>query len=72
MEDHKKVLSIQILIEVEVKVVKLHFKVDTKVRTVDIINMKVKLMKVDEETWRKRKSRKSWRSWWKSLRLITK
>jgi hypothetical protein len=72
MEDHKKVLSIQILIEVEVEVVKLHFRVDTKVRTVDIINMKVKLMKVDEETWRKRKSRKSWRLWWKSSRLTTK
>jgi hypothetical protein len=50
MEDHKKVLSIQILIEVEVEVVKLHFKVDTKVHMVDIINMKVKLMEVDEET----------------------
>ncbi len=30
--------------------VKLHFEVDTKVRMVDIINMKVKLMEVDEET----------------------
>jgi hypothetical protein len=50
MEDHKKVLSIQILIEVEVEVVKLHFKVDTETRIVDIINMKVKLMEVDEET----------------------
>jgi hypothetical protein len=50
MEEHKKVLSIQILIEVEVEVVKPHFKVDTKVRMVDIINMKVKLMEVDEET----------------------
>jgi len=29
---------------------KLHFEVDTKVRMVDIINMKVKLMEVDEET----------------------
>jgi hypothetical protein len=48
MEDHKKVLYIQILIEV--KVVKLHFKVDMEARMVDIINMKVKLIKVDEET----------------------
>ncbi len=30
--------------------VKPHFKVDTEVRMVDIINMKVKLMEVDEET----------------------
>ncbi len=30
--------------------VKLHFEVDTEVRMVDIINMKVKLMEVDEET----------------------
>jgi hypothetical protein len=50
MEDHKKVLSIQIPIEVEVEVVKLHFEVDPKTRMVDIINMKVKLMEVDEET----------------------
>jgi len=50
MEDHKKVISIQILVKVEVKVVKLHFEVDTEVRMVDIINMKVKLMKVDKET----------------------
>jgi hypothetical protein len=50
MEDHKKVLSIQILIEVKVEVVKLHFEVDTKICMVDIINMKVKLMEVDEET----------------------
>jgi len=50
MEDHKKVLSTQILIEVKVEVVKLHFKVDTEVRMVDIINMKVKFMEVDEET----------------------
>ncbi len=49
MEDHKKMLSTQILIEVEVEVVKLHFKVDTEARMVDIINMKVKLMEVDEE-----------------------
>jgi hypothetical protein len=43
-------ISIQILIEVEVEVVKFHFEVDTKTRMVDIINMKVKLMEVDEET----------------------
>jgi hypothetical protein len=50
IEDHKKVLSTQILIEVEVEVVKLHFEVNTELRMVDIINMKVKLMEVDEET----------------------
>ncbi len=50
MEDHKKVLSIQILIEVEAEVVKPHFKVDPEARMVDINNMKVKLMEVDEET----------------------
>jgi hypothetical protein len=49
MEDHKKVLSIQILIEVEVEVLKLHFEADTKIRMVDIINMKFNLMEVDEE-----------------------
>ncbi len=42
--------SIQILIEVEVEVLKPHFEVDTEVRMVDIINMKVNLMEVDEET----------------------
>ncbi len=50
MEDHKKMLFTQILIEVEVEVVKLHFEVDTKARMVDIINMKVKFMEVDKET----------------------
>jgi hypothetical protein len=50
MEDHKKVFSTQILIEVEVKVLKLHFEVNTKAPMVDIINMKVNLMEVDEET----------------------
>ncbi len=40
--------SIQILIEV--KVLKPHFEVDNEVRMVDIINMKVNLMEVDEET----------------------
>jgi hypothetical protein len=49
MEDHKKVPSIQILIEVEVEVLKLHFKVNTEARMVDIINMKVNLMEVDGE-----------------------
>jgi hypothetical protein len=50
MVDHKKMLSTQMLIEVEVKVVKPHFKVNTKARMVDIINIKVILMEVDEET----------------------
>ncbi len=50
MEDHKKLFFIQIIIKVEVKVVKFHFEVDTKVHMVDIINMKVNLMEVDEET----------------------
>ncbi len=48
MEDHKKVLSTQTLIEVEV--LKPHFEDDTEARMVDIINMKVSLMEVDEET----------------------
>ncbi len=50
MEDHKKVLSTQIPIEVEAEVVKPHFEVDTEACMVDIINMKVKLMEVDKET----------------------
>jgi hypothetical protein len=50
MEDHKKVFSTQIPIEVEVEVVKPHFEVDTKTRMVDIINMKANFMEVDEET----------------------
>ncbi len=50
MEDHKKVFSIQILIGVEVEVVKPHFKVDTETRMVDIINMKINFMEVDKET----------------------
>jgi hypothetical protein len=50
MEDHKKVFSTQIIIQVEVKVVKPHFKVNTEVRMVHIINMKVNLMEVNEET----------------------
>ncbi len=49
MEDHKKVLSTQILIEVEVEVQKPHFEHDMEARMVDIINMKVNLMEVDEE-----------------------
>ncbi len=50
MEDHKKVLSIQILIEVEVEVLKLHFEANTETCMVDIINMKVSFMEVDKET----------------------
>ncbi len=50
MEDHKKVLSTQTLIEIEVEVLKPHFEDDTEARMVDIINMKVSLMEVDEET----------------------
>jgi poly(A) polymerase Pap1 len=50
MEDHKKVFSTQIIIEVEVEVEKPHFEVDMEVRIVDIINMKVSFMEVDEET----------------------
>jgi hypothetical protein len=53
MEDHKKVFSTQILIEVEVEVVKLHFEVDMEVRMVDIINMKINLM--DEKTLEEKK-----------------
>jgi hypothetical protein len=50
MEDHKKMFFTQIPIEVKVEVVKLHFEVDPEARMVGIINMKVKLMEVDEET----------------------
>jgi hypothetical protein len=49
MEDHKKVFFTQILIEVEVEVVKPHFEVDTQARMVDIINMKVSFMEVGKE-----------------------
>jgi hypothetical protein len=49
MED-QKMLSTQILIKVEVEVLKLHFKVDMEAHMVDIINMKVSLMEVDETT----------------------
>jgi len=44
------VLSTQILIEVEVEVLKPPFEVNTKARMVDIINMKVSFMETDEET----------------------
>ncbi len=50
MEDHKKVLSTQIIIEVKVEMLKPHFEADMEARMVDIINMKVSLMEVDEET----------------------
>ncbi len=43
-------LSTQIPIKVKVEVVKPYFEVDTEARMVDIINMKVNLMEVDEET----------------------
>jgi len=52
MEDHKKVFSTQILIKVKVEVLKLHFKVDTKARMVDIINMKLSLMEVKKEIFK--------------------
>jgi hypothetical protein len=48
MGDHKKVFSTQILIEVEV--VKPHFEINMEAHMMDIINMKVNLMEVDEET----------------------
>jgi hypothetical protein len=50
MDDHKKVFSTQIQIEVKVEVVKLHFEDDTETCMVDIIKMKVKFMEVDKET----------------------
>jgi hypothetical protein len=61
MEDHKKMFSTQILIEVEVEVevVKPHFQINMKVRMVNIINMKVKLTEVDEKTLKGRGSRRS-------------
>jgi hypothetical protein len=52
MEDHKKVLFIQIPIEVKVEVLKLHFKANMEVRMVDIINMKLSLMEMDEEIFK--------------------
>ncbi len=42
-------LSTQILVKVEVKVLKLHFEANTEVRMVDIINMKLSHMEVDEK-----------------------
>jgi hypothetical protein len=42
--------STQILLKVEVEVVKLHFEVDMEIRMVHIINMKVKLMEANEKT----------------------
>jgi hypothetical protein len=50
MEDHKKVFSTQILKKVEVEVLKPHFEVNMEARIVDIINMKVNLLEVDEES----------------------
>jgi hypothetical protein len=49
MEDHKKMFSIQILIEIEVEVEKPHLKADTETRMGDIINMKVSFMEVDKK-----------------------
>jgi hypothetical protein len=57
MEDHKKVFSTQILIEVEVEVLKPHFEADMEARMVDIINMKVSLMEVDKEILKEEGSR---------------
>jgi len=65
-------LSSQILIEVEVDVVKLHFEVDMKAHMVDIINMKVKFMEVDKETLDEEEIKELMEVWWKSLRSITK
>jgi hypothetical protein len=52
MEDHKKMLSTQILIkiEAEVEVLKPRFEINMEARMVDIINLKVNLMEVDEKT----------------------
>ncbi len=63
--------STQILIEVKVEVVKPHFEVDTKAH-MDIINMKVKLIEVDEETLEEEEVEEAWRSWWKSSKSTTK
>jgi len=49
MEDCEKMPSTLKLIEIEVKVVKLHLEVDTKARMVDIINVKVNLMEVHKK-----------------------
>jgi hypothetical protein len=58
-----------ILIEVEVEVLKSHFEDDMEARMVDIINMKVSLMEVDEETL---KEEEVMESCWKSSRSTTK
>ncbi len=50
MEDHKNMFSIQIIIKVEVEVLKPHFEANTEACMLDIINMKVIFMEVDEET----------------------
>jgi len=52
VEDHRKVPSTQILIEIEV--VELQVKVNMEARMVDIINMKVNFMEVDEKTLKER------------------
>ncbi len=59
----------QILIELEVKLRKLHLEVNTKAHTADIINMKVNLMEVHEENLEEEEVMEAW---WKSLRLTTK
>ncbi len=69
MEDCKKMPSTQILIELEVKLRKLHLEVNTKAHTADIINMKVNLMEVHEENLEEEEVMEAW---WKSLRLTTK
>ncbi len=61
--------STQILIELEVKLRKLHLEVNTKAHTADIINMKVNLMEVHEENLEEEEVMEAW---WKSLRLTTK
>jgi hypothetical protein len=38
----------------------------------DIINMKVKLIEVDEETLEEEEVEEAWRSWWKSSKSTTK
>jgi hypothetical protein len=69
MEDCKKMPFTQILIELEVKLRKLHLEVNTKAHTADIINMKVNLMEVHEENLEEEEVMEAW---WKSLRLTTK
>jgi len=69
MEDCKKMPSTQILIELELKLRKLHLEVKTKAHTADIINMKVNLMEVHEENLEEEEVMEAW---WKSSRLTTK